>query len=460
MTYDVAIIGAGVSGLTAAYDLQRAGLKVVVLERQQHIGGNAISERFDGFLMEHGPTTLNALVPDASQLACELALDRERIELGNGVCKRYLRDGQKLHGVSIHPAGFLTSSYLSFAARLRVMGEMFASLDSGHEDETVYQFAVRRFGREFAEKVMDPLVAGMFAGDARKLSMISVLPKLVKLEAEHGSVTRGVLAAKRGSEPAKRLFSFRNGVGALPLALAGKLADKIQTGVTVKSIKRRLEDYSIDIHAHGRMHARHVILAVQPHVAAHLLENVDEVSATAAAAIVAPPLSVVFMAYGRQQVDHKLDSLGFLSVRNRQSIITGAQFLSTMFEGRAPNGFVTIAAYVGGARNPAAGLMNRNDIVNQVHQELSDLLQIKGTPVVARVRQWARSLPQYEVGHREKIAVLTTINERSQGLFVTGNYLGGVSIANCIAQARETADQLVEGLEGKNSCGCQKLNVG
>lgn len=442
MTYDVAIIGGGISGLTAAYDLQRQGHKVIVLERQQMVGGNAISQRIDGFLMEHGPTTLNAMVPQAKHLANDLGIQSQQVELGEGIAKRYLLDGKKLHGIKIKPSGFLTSPYLSIKGRLTLLTEMFRTAHCCKIEETIHAFATRRFGKEFADKVMDPLAAGMFGGSANELSMQACFPTLLEMEKAHGSITKGVLSARRGSEPSKRLFSFRNGIGTLPHALALSLKDSIKTGVMVKRINKTQSGFSVVTHKHGTITARCVVMAVQPHVASQLLELLDRPSADVTAQIDAPAMSVVFLAYKRQQVEHKLDSLGFMSVKNDRNIITGAQFFSTMFENRAPKGFVSIAAYVGGARNRDLARQPADDLISGVQRELSSILQIKGEPVLSRCRQWARSLPQYNLGHLERVKTLQSLNQRQPGLFLTGNYLTGVSVANCIGQARSVAGEV------------------
>ncbi len=442
MTYDVAIIGGGISGLTAAYDLQRQGRNVIVLERQQQIGGNAISERINGFLMEHGPTTLNTMVPQAIELTRELGIESQRVDLSDDVRKRYLREEGRLHGVRIHPAGFLLSPYLSWGGRLAVLSEMLRPPKRDLTDETIHAFTARRFGREFADKVMDPLAAGMLAGDSHRLSVAATFPKLTEMEQRYGSITRGIIHAKRNSEPGKRLFSFRNGVAALPQALAGNLMTRVKTGVAVKSVSYTPGGYEVKTYRQGTVSAKSVVLAVQPHVAAGLLEPLDDAAATAASNIEAPPMSVVFFAFAHKQVDHPLDSLGFLSVKDVGGIITGTQFFSTMFANRAPQGFVSFAAYVGGSRNREAACIQSDELVPLVQKELSDLLGIRGDPVVSRCRQWARSLPQYEIGHSEKVKTLEGLSLRRPGLYLTGNYLGGVSIANCIAQARKAAKEV------------------
>ena len=441
MMYDVAVIGAGISGLTAARELVAAGHSVIVLERQQHTGGNAISENIGGFLMEHGPTTLNAMVPEALALTKELGLDAEFIGMGEGVKKRYLYANGRLHGISVRPTGFLLSRYLSVSARLSIICEIFRAQKTTNEEETVHAFATRRFGQEFADKVMEPMAAGIFAGDAKKLSVQSVFPRLVEMEKQQGSITRAVMKAGKGSEPGKRLFSFKQGVGTLPKTIANLLGERVCCGVAVNSISHSVSGYRIETSGAGVVVAGAVVVATQPHVASDLLEKLDPVSANAASQIEAPPMSVIYLGYAREQVKHPLDSLGFLSIKGETGVLTGAQFSSTLFDGRAPNGYIAVAGYVGGTRNPDAARIPAEQLIPQVHEEFAQLLGIRGEPVLQRCRHWAMGLPQYDMAHGKKKLVLLATNQRTGGIFLTGNYLSGVSIANCIAQAKNTAKQ-------------------
>ena len=438
MTHDVVVIGAGVSGLAIAYDLQQAGHDVIVLERQVVVGGNAISERFDGFLMEHGPSTMNAFVPEASDFSKELGLAGTRIDLGAGVRKRYIRDGDYLHGISANTFGFLTSPYLSAAARLSVLCEFVRKPRVATGEETIHDFVSRRFGREFADKVMEPLTAGLFAGDAQRLSVAAAFPKLVEFERRYGSITRAVIASRRGSQPGKRLFSWPDGIATLPRALAAQLGDRVKTGATVTRINRSSHGFDITTTS-GTMRSRALVMAVQPHVAAMLVEPLDADAASAAGDIAAPPLSVVFTGFQRSQVAHPLDGLGFLSTKGTAQIVTGAQFNSTMFKGRAPAGHASISSYVGGVRNPDLARLPADELIALTSEELRDLLGIRGKAAVQRVRHWSRGLPQYTIRHGERVRTIDGTSERVEGLFLVGNYLHGVSVANCLATARKTA---------------------
>ena len=437
---DVAVIGGGIAGLAAAFELKRRGHDVVVLERQVRVGGKAVSECFGGYLMEHGPSSVAAEAPIQS-LSRDLGLESEQVELSHAVRRRYLVADGTLCGIGIHPAAFLTSSYLSAKGRLRLMGEMFVRRSESEGEETVAAFSCRRFGREFADRVIDPLVGGMFAGTAAKLSMTATFPRLVAMEREHGSILKAVMRAQwRGKPmPGRRLLSWRNGIGTLPRALAGHLGQSVRVGAAVRRIMANPWGFLIDLGASGSVRANAVVLATPPHVAAQLLEGLDPDAAGAAHSIEAPPLAVVFLGYARHRLPHPLDGLGYLSASAEARPVNGSLFCSSMFPGRAPEGFASVAVYVGGDRAPALAHLPRRDLIDLACRELADLLGAKGAPVVARVRHWGRGLPQYRKGHGALVRTLGAAKCRQPGLFLTGNYLAGVSVTSCVAHAGGTA---------------------
>ncbi len=459
MKLDAVIIGGGVSGLAAAYDLKRSGHEVVVLERQANTGGNAVSEQLGGFLMEHGPSTMNAHIPEAGRLSSELGLDATRCELGAGVRHRYLVAEGRLAAIPMGPFGLLTAGYLSPGAKIRLLMEFLLPHRSDSGDETVMSFCTRRFGAEFAERVIDPLVAGIYAGRADDISVSAIFPKLVALEKKYGSVSLGVMHKRRegGKMPGSRLFSWAGGMATLPKALSHRLGDAVKTGVAVRKFTRQPGGLKVDLGAAGSLSARAVIVATQPHVAARLIADVDAVGAETADGIKAPPMAVVFLGYPRRGVSHPLDGLGFLTSEAENRGLLGAQFCSTMFPERAPEGHVAISAYVGGARAPDMARLPAPDLVKLARTELRELIGAEGDPTVMRVRHWPLGLPQYGLGHLELVENLRTAASRQAGLYFTGNYFEGPSVATCLNVAKRTARVAGEYLD--RDMGVRPLNV-
>lgn len=450
---DVAVIGGGISGLATAHGLMSRGLDVTVLERQVVAGGNAISERFDGWLMEHGPTTLNAAFLRSGSLVEQVGLDQKTLPLGPGVRRRYLRDGSKLSGISTNPFGFFMSGYLSPLAKLSLVSEVLRPRRTDNAEESLHDFACRRFGTAFAERVIDPMAAGIFMGDAKMLSVTGAFPRLVEMEARFGSVMRAVLAAKmrRGVEPGRRLFSWGEGIGSLPRQLAASLGHRLKTGVAVTRVRQAGHGFSVSTVEHGTVQARAVVLAVPAHVSAALSKGVDPEGAEALSEIEAPPVAVAFLGYRRDQVEHPLDGLGFLSTKTAGQIVSGVQFPSTMFSGRAPSDYVALSAYVGGRRAFEMATRPQAELLEAIEQELRPLLGIKGSPEVARVRYWPRGLPQYEMGHADRRTVIHNSSNRVPGFWVAGNFINGVSVTNCLEQAANTAAGITAHFELKGN---------
>ncbi len=445
MSVDVAIIGGGISGLATAYYLKQAGHRVAVLERQARPGGNAISERLDGFLMEHGPSTIAENSTHALALSAAFGMEHQRCDLGAGVDCRYLVKDGELNRIPLGPMGFLLSDYLSLPGRLRMMAEPLVRRRSANgQEETIAEFCRRRFGREFADRVIEPLVGGIYAGRSDALSLAGVFSKFADFENRHGSVTRGMISGIRSGRrmPGSRLMSWRDGVGSLPQALAETLRSEIKTGVAVRRIRRNGDGFQIDMGEQGALSAASVVVATQPHVAAGLLENLDPTAADAASDISAPPMAVVFLGYKRDQVDHPLDSLGFLSASAEGRSVNGVQFCSTMFPNRAPTDHVAVSAYIGGARHPDLATRSAEDLTALVRSELADLIGARGEPIVDHVRHWPRGIPQYGLGHAARVSAIESLNSRQPGLFVTGNFFTGPSVSACLESAGSAASNV------------------
>lgn len=442
---DALVIGGGVSGLATAYGLVRSGRRVLLLERQFRTGGNACSERIGDFLMEHGPSSMNGSVAAAVAFQHELGIDKLRCNLGSGVRYRYLLRAGRLHGIATHPLGFLVSGYLTPGARWRLLAEPFVPVKRDAGEESVADFCGRRFGREFADAVIDPLLGGLRAARAGEASMQACFPALVAMEQHYGSIICAILAKRlgRGTMPAQRLFSWQQGIETLPQTLTARLGNTIRVGMPVRRISAVPGGYRVEAGLPAQtLFARAVVVATQPHVAAELLDHVDADAAAASAKIDAPPLAVVFTGYRRRQIAHPLTGLGYLVPEKEQRTLLGTLFCSTMFPGRAAVGDVALAAYIGGARAPDLARASPAELVEATCRELRELLGATGPPVVSRVRQWARGLPQYRVGHQQQIETLLAAEVRHPGLFLTGNYFSGPSVATCIAQAVETTNRV------------------
>jgi oxygen-dependent protoporphyrinogen oxidase len=453
---DAIVLGAGLSGLSAACALKVAGRSVLVLDRRTYAGGRIHSERIGGFLMEHGPTSLAGPAPAAEELIATLGLAEERTEKGEGVHHRYLIRNGQIRSLPLSPLRFFSDGFFSVSGRLRFLAEPLMSRRT--EDETIAAFVRRRFGREFLDYLFDPLVGGLYSGDPERLSVAALLPHLKRLERDHGSVMIGAglrqLSGKGRPMPGSRvLFSFRDGMGAFPRALAAALGKSLLHGVRVERVRPAAGGGFIvgaDRAGERRIfRARSVVVALPAYGAAAILDGVDDGAARTLAAIPHPPLAVVFLGYRAEDVAHPLTGLGYLAPRVENRPVLGTIFSSTLFPGRAPEDHVALTAFVGGARQPELTRLPPAEMEAMVAREASDLLGARGTPVVARTRYWMRGLPQYEMGHAAKVETVRRLEDAHPGLFVTGNYLAGMSTAVCIEQALLTARRADAHLAGR-----------
>lgn len=430
-----------------AHELASAGHDVVVLDRRLAPGGRIHTVRSAGFLVEHGPNSMISPAPGAESLIDALGLAHDRIERGTHVKRRYLvRDG-RAHALPLGPFGFFSSDFFTLAGRLRLLAEPFVR--PLHDDETVAQFVRRRCGRELLDYVFDPLVGGLYAGDPEQLSVCALFPQLKRLERAHGSIIRGILAEHRTNLGGKfdpryrKLFSFANGMGTLPDRLMRSLSGRTRFGVRVEAIeplrgggfrlKLRESDGVSSLRACG------IVVALPAYAAAKLLQPLSPEVGSALAGIEHPPLAVVALGFKAKDVAHPLDGLGVLTPTVERRKVLGVLFSSSLFRGRAPAGHALLTAYVGGARQPELARLPRADLERLVVEEARDLLGVRGEAVFSSVRYWQRGLPQPDIGHRRHLEALRTLEAEWPGIFVTGNYICGVSIAACIDAARAAA---------------------
>ncbi|MBI2227039.1 MAG: protoporphyrinogen oxidase [Betaproteobacteria bacterium] len=441
------VIGAGISGLTVAHELASAGHDVIVLDRKLAPGGRINTVRSEGFLVEHGPTSMISPAPAAESLIDKLGLAHDRIDRGEHVKRRYLvRDG-RAHALPMDAFGFFSSGYFTLAGRLRLLTEPFVR--PLHDDETVAQFVRRRFGRELLDYVFDPLIGGLYAGDPERLSLSALFPQLKRLERAHGSIIRGVLAERRKGMGSKfdpryrRLFSFANGMGTLPDHLMRSLSGRTRFGVRVEAIEPlRGGGFRLKLregNSVSSLRACGVVVALPAYAAAKLLQRLSPEVSYALAGIEHPPLAVAALGFKAKDVAHPLDGMGVLTPTVEQRNVLGVLFSSSLFRGRAPEGHVLLTAYVGGARQPELARLPRADLERLVVEEARDLLGVRGEAVFSSVRYWRQGLPQPDIGHHRRIDALRTLEAEWPGIFVTGNYVSGVSISACVDAARATA---------------------
>src|SRR5450631_2899215 len=434
----VAIIGAGITGLTAAFYLKRAGFAVTVFESGGRAGGIIQSIRKDGFLAEFGPNTILETSPKIAQLVRDAGLEPRQLATDPKAGARYVvRYGRPIE-MPGSPLGFFTTTLFTAKAKLAVLREPFITPRRDGVEESIGQFVVRRFNQEFLDHAIDALVAGIYAGDPHKLSLPHAFPKLKALEDNYGSMIKGQIFGardrkKRGEVAKDRAakFSFDEGLQVLPDTLAAQLGDSLKLNTSVMKLTQMSDGWRVAT-AHGEAEHNAVIYCGTAHRLAELaiidgraaLPRSLEIEAAqqrrpteAFSEIQHPPVSAVVLGFRREDVTHLCNGFGMLIPKIEGFKILGTIFSSALFPNRAPAGHVTLTSYIGGERYPELASLPPEKLVELVCEDLRVLLGVKGQPVFQHCALYTKAIPQYNVGYGRFKDMLNEIEAKTPNLF-------------------------------------------
>ncbi len=453
MTPRVVVVGGGISGLATAFHLRTLRPdrppEVVLLEGRDRAGGNVRTDTDGGCVREHGPNGFLDNVPETLDLARALGLTGRLRRCSDAAARRFLWRRGALHAIPSGPGALLLSPLLSVPGRLRVLLEPFARGPRAG-DETVFDFAARRIGREAAAVLVDAMVAGVFAGDARTLSLRSAFPAMWAMEREHGSLFRALRAKRReaarsgkdGGGPAGPggvLHTFDGGMQVLTDALAARLGPAVRTAARATALSRRGDGWCLRTSAGEAIDADAVVLAVPAFEAAALLAPLAPRAAAPLGEIRGAPVAVVSLLYPEAAAPRAREGFGFLVPAGEGPRVLGVLWDSTIFEGRAPAGMVHLRAMAGGARAPDLVDLSDPDLLALVREDLRRTMGVTEEPVSARVYRHAHGIPQYRVGHGERLRAVEEALAPLPGLHLTGNSYRGVSMNLCCRDALATA---------------------
>lgn len=449
---DVLVLGGGISGLTAAHYLRGAGLSVALWESGDRVGGVIRSERQNGFLIEHGPNSTLDTTPLLRQLAREMHVIDRLIEANGEANNRYiLRDGE-LRALPMSPPAFIRTPLFSAKAKLRLFAEPFIKPYRGTAPETLADFVLRRLGREFLDYAINPFVAGVYAGDPHRLEVSSAFPKLHALEQSYGSLIKGTIKGRKArkeraetSKQSAKMISFRDGLQTLTDAIGARLGDAVRTGVTVTRIERADEAWRVRATIAGEavdLTARAVLSTIPAHAVAELPFDFDLPVSADLAAITYPPVTMVYTGYRGNPAGRPVDGFGYLIPEKEKRSILGTIWSSTVFTDRAPEGGVALTTFVGGMRQPEIAQLPADALLERVMAELRDLMGITVEPDTVMIRPWPRAIPQYQPGHAAMVDRLAAAEFELPGLYFSGNYRGGISVADCVKQSHAMSERI------------------
>ncbi|NJO00515.1 MAG: protoporphyrinogen oxidase [Bacteroidia bacterium] len=431
----IGIIGAGISGLSLAYFLEKQQIPYVLLEAGSGVGGYIQTMHLPGYILELGP---NSILADEETEAFmdELGLAQERL-LSRDVSKyRYIYRRGKYRKLPTNPVKLIFSGYFSAATKWAVFQEMRKPAEV-HPGETLSHFFSRRFSPEVVAYALDPFVSGIYAGDPAQLLLEKTFPNLQSFEQEYGSVIRGFI--KTRSESRRSSYNFRQGMEALPLAISRHLRG-LHLETRVEHVSRLDPGYRLHTPA-AAFDVDAFVVASSASASQDYLKNIFPEFSRSLEAVYYPPMVVIHSAYGRQQVRHALNGFGGLHPKAEQPFTAGSIWTSSVFEGRCPADQVLFTSFVGGSQYVENTRYSEDEIAQKVHQELARNYQITGKPVFQQAFRWEKAIPQYDEGVLEAHRLAETLeNER---LFVCANWKDGVSLGDAIKKAKKLADKLV-----------------
>lgn len=461
-TPHVVIVGGGITGLSAAFYLQRlrqqAGtpLRITLMEAEEHLGGKVGTVHQEGFLIDTGPDSFLAQKPWAVQLCRELGMEGEIIS--PSARRFFMLIKGRLHTVPHElvslvpskPQALWSVTFISLWGKLRASIEGFVPARRDVEDESLGAFMRRRFGREFAVKFAEPLMAGVHAGHPDRLSMAAVYPMYWEMERKYGSISRALLQMRRQRQPGKGaqhaspFVALRYGMGSLVERLAQNLTETdIWRSTKVVGLAPRA-DGTVNVHLQSGepVQADVVILTTPAYTTAEWLQPYAPDAARLLREIPYASTAVVSLAYRREGVEHPLEGSGFLVPRTEPIPITGCTWSSSKWEGRAPDGNVLLRVFMGYAGADQIVEQQWDDLLARVaHDALQPLLGIKEEPVMVQVNRWLKAMPQYEVGHLKRLQQVERALADHPAILLAGSAYRGVGVPDCVKQGKESAEQ-------------------
>ncbi|MCH9022549.1 MAG: protoporphyrinogen oxidase [Planctomycetes bacterium] len=435
----VAVIGGGLAGLaTGVFLKERLGdkLSLTIYEKDNYPGGTIRTTRQNGYIADWGPNGFLNNEPLTLQLVDQIGLRDKLYQANERAEKRFIFRDNQLWEIAAQPTAFMKSGLLSRSGRLRVAMEYFIRAKKDDSDESIYAFAKRRIGKEATEFLIEPMVRGVFGGYARRLSVKACFPKMREMEQQYGSLTRAMLKKKKKQSASPtgtgRLTSFKGGMFTLVEKLQSLLKAHLRLGCGVKRIDRVASGKFVVICEEGSTEVDRIILAVPAYVAGKLLQPLFPEVSELLTNIEYCSLAVVCHGYKTEQVGREPDGFGFLVPPNQGLSILGSIWTSSIFPEQAPKGEVLFRTMIGGNRVNAVINKEERTLAGLAHEELASIMTILGNPTYEKVFVWNKAIPQYTLGHQERLERVEAGLKEPGGIYLAGNAYSGVGINDVI----------------------------
>jgi len=461
------IIGGGISGLATAWLLREkakaAGIElgITLLEKESRLGGKIWSIKDEGYLCEWGPNGFLDNKPQTLDLCRDLKADSRLLRSNDNARKRFIYSGGVLNRLPENGPSFLKSSLISWPGKIRLAMEPFIPQYRGDADETLAAFGRRRLGEEALNKLIAPMVSGIFAGDPETMSLKSCFPRIAELEAEYGGLIKAMirLAKKKKAEiaagkavasaagPGGVLTSFRDGIQTLTDILAEELGMAVvRSGEGVTRIEKGTSVPWRVITARGEYAADSVILATPAYASAEFLDGIDSGISSVLRQIPYATMTVACFGYEREKIDYDLSGFGYLIPKQEKLSTLGTLWDSSIFENRAPQGKVLLRSMLGGACFPEYIKLSDAEVEKRVRDDLQRTMGITAAPSFIRIFRHEKAIPQYTVGHAKRLEALGGMLPGHPGLLLTGNSYRGIGLNDCVASAHRSAEEALQHL--------------
>jgi len=451
----VAIVGGGITGLTAAFRLRQQNIPVTLYEASDRVGGAVRTICENGFMAEYGPNTILETSPKIAALITDLGLDQRRRDSDPAANQNYVVRNGRMVPLPTSAAAFATTRLFSIAAKLRIAAEPFIRTAPKSDDESLADFVLRRLGQEFLTYAINPFVSGIYAGDPAKLSVRHAFPKLHAVEAKYGSLIGGQFLGARErkkraevrAEAAKKV-SFDDGLQVLTDTLHSKLGSSVELNSSVIAAQKTPEGWTVTVRTNqGDEQRKHsaVLLTSPAHKLADIrIEDDGSASLATLGEIEHPSVSRIVLGFRREDVADPLNGFGFLVPEIERLSILGTTFSSSIFANRAPAGHVTLTSFIGGCRNPELADREPDELFDRTVRDLQKILGVHGKPTYQHHVLFPAAIPQYNVGYGKFMTFMAETEARHPGLFFAGNYRNGISLGNSMVSGQEVATRVAD----------------
>jgi protoporphyrinogen/coproporphyrinogen III oxidase len=466
----VVVVGAGISGLATAYAIEQQAqqaeldVNVTVLEKEDRTGGKILSIKEDGFLCEWGPNGFLDNKPMTLDLCRSLQIDSQLLRSDDNARKRFIYADKILHRLPENGPSFLKSKLISWPGKLRLAGEMLVPKRTSTEDETLAEFGRRRLGPEALDKLISPMVSGIFAGNPETMSVKSCFPRIYELEQEYGGLIKAMLklAKKKRAEikegkavasaagPGGVLTSFNGGIQDLTEGVSSRLNGEVKTGCEVTRIEKKQDGFIVHLQNGQSLDTEIVVTAAPAYAVANMLDGSHDDGSQLLRDIPYAPMNVICFGYQKERIQHDLNGFGYLIPKAEGCGILGTLWDSSIFPNRAPEGMALLRSMMGGATNPAAVDLSDDEVKARTMIDLKQIMGIDCEPDFIKIYRHKNAIPQYTRGHAQRIQAIEDAVGATEDLILTGNAFFGVGLNDCVNASNRAAEKVLQRMKSRN----------